>query len=243
MYIGIDRVLEALKNGEGIDRIYFENSSRGAAVEEIRQLATKERVPINYVPMAKLDGFNVTDHQGVIAMRSKVSYVELQALISMVFDSGKAPLFLILDGITDIRNIGGIARSAFCLGVDGIIIPDKGVGALNEDAILTSAGALERIPVCRVNSLLKAIDELHLNGIKVYGTVMTAEPSIDKMDWKEPSAIIMGSEDNGIHPALLKACDEKIRIPMSGDFESLNVSVATGIVLYEVMRSRSVIEG
>lgn len=243
MYIGIDRVLEALKNGEGIDRIYFENSSRGAAIEEIRQLATKERVPINYVPIAKLDGFNVTDHQGVIAMRSKISYVELQALISLVFDSGKAPLFLILDGITDIRNIGGIARSAFCLGADGIIIPDKGVGALNEDAILTSAGALEQIPVCRVNSLLKALDELHLNGIKVYGTIMTAELSIDKIDWKEPSAIIMGSEDNGIHPALLKACDEKIRIPMAGEFESLNVSVATGIVLYEVMRSRGTIAG
>lgn len=239
MFIGIDRVLEALKNGEGIERIYFENSSKGAAIEEIRKLALKENVPINYVPLAKLNGFNVTDHQGVIAIRSRISYTDLQSLISMVFDSGKAPLFLILDGITDIRNIGGIARSAFCMGVDGIIIPDKGVGALNEDAILTSAGALEKIPVCRVNSLLKAIDELHLNGIKVYGTVMQAALSIDKMNWKEPAAIIMGSEDNGIYPALLKACDEKIRIPMAGDFESLNVSVATGIILYEVMRGRN----
>lgn len=239
MYIGIEKVLEALKTGEGIERIYFENSVRGAAIEEIRQLANKEGVPINYVPLAKLDGFNISDHQGVIAMKSRVSYVDLQSLISLVFDSGKAPLFLILDGITDIRNIGGIARSSFCLGVDGIIIPDKGVGALNEDAVLTSAGALEKIPVCRVNSLLKAVDELHLNGIRVYGTVMEAERSIDKVDWKEPSAIIMGSEDNGIYPALLKACDEKVMIPMAGDFESLNVSVATGIILYEVMRSRN----
>lgn len=243
MYIGIDRVLEALKNGEGIERIYFENSARGTAIDEIRQLASKEGVPINYVPQAKLDGFNITDHQGVIAMRSKVSYVELQSLISLVFDSGKAPLFLILDGITDIRNIGGIARSAFCLGADGIIIPDKGIGALNEDAVLTSAGALERIPVCRVNSLLKAIDELHLNGIKVYSTEMKADLSIDKVDWKEPAAIIMGSEDKGIYPALLKACDDTVKIPMAGDFESLNVSVATGIILYEIMRCRMVIEG
>lgn len=143
-----------------------------------------------------------------------------------------------LDGITDIRNIGGIARTALCCGVHAIIIPDKGVGALNEDAILTSAGALETIPVCRVNSLMKAVDELHLNGIKVFASEMTAQKNVADCNYKEPCAIVMGSEEKGIYPALMKICDEKIKIPMAGEFESLNVSVATGIILYEAMKQR-----
>ena len=147
-------------------------------------------------------------------------------------------MFLILDGITDVRNIGGIARTAYCMGVHAIIIPDKGVGALNEDALLTSAGALEKISICRVNSLMKAVDELHLNGIKVYATEMNAAKNFTDCDFTEPSAIVMGSEEKGIYPALLKVCDEKIKIPMAGGFESLNVSVATGIILYEAMKQR-----
>ena len=125
------------------------------------------------------------------------------------------------------------------MGVQAIIIPEKGIGALNEDAILTSAGALEKIAVCRVNSLMKAVDELHLNGIKVYASEMTAAKNIFECDFTEPCAIIMGSEEKGIYPALMKICDEKIKIPMQGDFESLNVSVATGMILYEVMRQRN----
>ena len=159
-------------------------------------------------------------------------------MISFVMESGEAPLFLILDGITDIRNIGGIARTALCTGVHAIIIPDKGVGALNEDAILTSAGALEKIAVCRVNSLMKAIDELHLNGIRVFATDMKAEKNIADADFSIPAAIVMGSEEKGIYPALMKSCDEKIKIPMKGEFESLNVSVATGMILYEAMKQR-----
>jgi 23S rRNA (guanosine2251-2'-O)-methyltransferase len=153
-------------------------------------------------------------------------------------DKGETPLFLILDGITDIRNIGGIARSAFSFGVNAIIIPDKGVGALNEDAILTSAGALEQIPVCRVNSLLKTVDDLHMNGIKVFASEMSAQKKIFDINLKEPCAIIMGSEDKGISPALLKVCDEIFSIPMINKFDSLNVSVAAGMILYEAMRQR-----
>ena len=153
--------------------------------------------------------------------------------------NGETPLFLILDGITDIRNIGGIARTAWCTGVHAIIIPDKGVGALNEDAVLTSAGALENIPVCRVNSLMKAVDELHLNGIKVFAAEMKAEKTVNQADLSIPCAIVMGSEEKGIYPALLKICDEQVRIPMARDFESLNVSVATGVILYEAMKQRA----
>jgi 23S rRNA (guanosine2251-2'-O)-methyltransferase len=190
------------------------------------------------VPVAKLNNFNVSNHEGCVAQIAKVQYQDLQNVISFVIEKGEVPLLLILDGITDIRNIGGIARTAYCCGVHAIIIPDKGVGALNEDAILTSAGALENIPVCRVNSLMKAVDELHLNGIKVLASEMTASKTISECDLTEPCAIVMGSEDNGIYPALMKVCDDKIKIPMKGDFESLNVSVATGMILYEVMRQR-----
>jgi len=230
--------LEALQTGKQLDRIFLTREAKGMVIEEINALALKNAVPVNYVPVAKLNGFNVSNHEGCIAMIAKVQYQDLQDVISQVVEKGGVPLFLILDGITDIRNIGGIARTAYCYGVDAIIIPDKGVGALNEDAILTSAGALEKISICRVSSLMKTVDDLHLNGIKVFASEMTAIKSIAETDMKEPCAIVMGSEDKGIYPALMKICDEKIKIPMAGDFESLNVSVATGIILYEAMKQR-----
>lgn len=238
LVIGRRAVKDALQSGMQLDRIYLDTKAIGDEIIHIRKLATQNAVPVSFVPTAKLNSFNVTDHEGSIAQIAKVQYQNLQDIISFVTDKGEAPLFIILDGITDIRNIGGIARTAFCTGVHAIIIPDKGVGALNEDAILTSAGALEKIPVCRVNSLMKAVDELHLNGIKVYAAEMKAEKNFTDIDFLEPCAIIMGSEEKGIYPALLKICDEKIKIPMAGGFESLNVSVATGIILYEAMKQR-----
>ncbi len=231
-------IIKALQSGQQLDRIYLDARAQGEDISDLKRLASQNGVPINYVPVAKLNGFNITDHEGCVAQIAKVQYQNLQDVISLVIESGEAPLFLILDGITDIRNIGGIARTAYCTGVHAIIIPEKGVGALNEDAILTSAGALEQIAVCRVNSLMKAVDELHLNGIKVFATEMKAAKNIAEVDLKEPCAIVMGSEDNGIYPALMKICDDKMKIPMKGDFESLNVSVATGIILYEVMKQR-----
>lgn len=238
LVIGRHAVAEALRTGKGLDRIYLDTKAVGADINDIRKLASQHNVPVNYVPAAKLNSFNVTDHEGCIAQIAKVQYLDLQEVISFVVESGEPPLFLILDGITDIRNIGGIARTAYCCGVHAIIIPDKGVGALNEDAVLTSAGALEKIPVCRVNSLMKAVDELHLNGIKVYASEMKADATVDQLPLAEPAAIVMGSEEKGIYPALMKICDQKFRIPMKGDFESLNVSVATGMILYEAMKQR-----
>jgi 23S rRNA (guanosine2251-2'-O)-methyltransferase len=211
---------------------------QGSDISELKRLAGENGIPINYVPVFKLNSFNVINHEGCIAQIAKVQYQNLQNVISLVTDKGETPLFIMLDGVTDIRNIGGIARTAFCTGVHAIIIPDKGIGALNEDAILTSAGALEKIPVCRVNSLMKAVDELHLNGIKVFASDMKAEKNIANANFSEPCAIVIGSEEKGIYPALMKICDEKIKIPMTGDFESLNVSVATGIILYEAMKQR-----
>lgn len=236
--IGRNAVNEALRTGQQLDRIYVDTRAMGEDISEIKKLAAQNGVPVNYVPAAKLNSFNVTNHEGCVAQIAKVQYQNLQDVLSFVIENGDSPLLLILDGITDIRNIGGIARTAYCTGVHAIIIPDKGIGALNEDAILTSAGALEKIPICRVNSLMKAVDELHLNGIKVYASEMNAAKNIAEADFKEPCAIVMGSEEKGIYPALMKICDEKIKIPMAGDFESLNVSVATGIILYEAMKQR-----
>lgn len=238
LVIGRAAVTEAIRSGRQLDRIYLDTKAQGPDIDTIRKLATQHHIPVNYVPVVKLNGFNVTGHEGCVAMLAKVQYYDLQEMISFVTENGETALFLILDGITDIRNIGGIARTAYCTGVHAIIIPDKGVGALNEDAILTSAGALEKMPVCRVNSLMKAVDQLHLNGIRVFASEMKADKDIYDCDLKEPCAIILGSEEKGIYPALMKICDEKFKIPMKGDFESLNVSVATGMILYEVMRQR-----
>jgi 23S rRNA (guanosine2251-2'-O)-methyltransferase len=238
LIIGRDAVKEAIESGRQLERIYLQSNAQGKWIDEMKSLALHHHIPINKVPVEKLNGFNVSNHEGIVAQISKVQYYDLQEIISYTVEKGEAPLFLILDGITDIRNIGGIARTAFCCGVQAIVIPDKGIGALNEDAILTSAGALEQIPVCRVNSLMEAVDELHLNGIKVFASEMSAKKNVFDCDFKEPCAIVMGSEEKGIYPALMKICDEKFKIPMVGDFESLNVSVATGMILYEVMKQR-----
>jgi 23S rRNA (guanosine2251-2'-O)-methyltransferase len=238
LVIGRTAIIEALKTGKQLDRIYMQSTIHGESIDEIKQLAAKYLIPINKVPVEKLNNFNVSNHEGCIAQISKIQYQDLQDVISFVVEKGEVPLIIILDGVTDIRNIGAIARSSFCFGVHAIVIPDKGVGALNEDAILTSAGALEQIAVCRVNSLMKAVDDMHLNGIKVFASVMDSTTKVYDCNFTEPTAIVMGAEDKGIYPALMKVCDEKFAIPMTGDFDSLNVSVATGIILYEAAKQR-----
>lgn len=238
LVIGRQAVIAALQGGKQLERIYLQSTVHGEVIDTIRSLAEQNLVPINKVPVEKLNSFNVSNHEGCVAVISRIQYQNLQDVISFTVEKGETPLFLMLDSITDIRNIGAIARSAFCFGVHAIIIPDKGVGALNEDAVLTSAGALEKLAICRVNSLMKAVDELHLNGIKVFASEMTASKKLFDMDMKEPCAIVLGGEEQGIYPALMKICDEQFKIPMTGDFESLNVSVANGIILYEVMKQR-----
>ena len=238
MLAGRKAIEEALQSGQQIDRIYLQSNGYRDLMEAMKKLALQHHIPVNYVPVEKLNSFNIPGHDGCVALISKVQYYDLQEVISWVVEQGETPFFLMLDGITDIRNIGAIARTAYCTGIQAIIIPDKGVGALNEDAVLTSAGALEKIRICRVGSLMKAVDELHLNGIGVWATEMKAEKNVFEMDFKVPVAIVMGSEEKGIYPALMRICDGHFKIPMAGDFESLNVSVATGIILYEAMKQR-----
>lgn len=231
-------VLLALEQGESLDRIYISSSLPNALLVQLKKAAALATVPVQVVPTVKLDTFNAGDHEGCVALKSRITYQSLQEVIDWVVGEGRVPLFLMLDGITDVRNIGGIARTAYCTGVDAIIIPDKGVGALQEDAVLTSAGALEKIAICRVDSLFKAIDTLHLNGIQVYATQMKGEISLREANFETPCCIILGSEDKGIYPALLKGVDSSIFIPMRGDFDSLNVSVSAGIILFEAMNQR-----
>jgi 23S rRNA (guanosine2251-2'-O)-methyltransferase len=238
LIVGIPAIIEAMNNGQQLERIYLQSTSHSPETEDLRLAAEKFGIPINKVPFEKIRNFNIENHHGCIAVRSKIHYQDLQDVISLIVENGETPMLLLLDGITDIRNIGAIARSAYCCGVHAIVIPEKGVGALNEDAITTSAGALEILPVCRVKSLTNAIDEMHLNGIKVFASDMKADVAIFDIDFKEPCAIIMGSEDKGIQPVLYKLCDERFKIPMKKDFESLNVSVAAGMILYEAMKQR-----
>jgi 23S rRNA (guanosine2251-2'-O)-methyltransferase len=221
-----------------VDKILMQRNASGEVVGEIRQLAREHNIPVQVVPPEKLGSLTKANHQGVIAFAGLVQYMDLQQVIDHVVGSGGVPLFVMLDGVTDVRNIGAIARSALCCGAQALIIPDKGVGALNEEAMKSSAGALEQIQVCRVPSLLKAVDSLHLNGIKVFTSEMKAEKKVFELPMAEPCCIVMGSEDKGVQPYIHKAADEFFTIPMAGDFDSFNVSVAAGIILYEAMKHR-----
>lgn len=238
LIIGRQPLLEALRTGEAVDRIYLQKNAHGEGLAEIRNLARERMVPVNLVPVEKLNGFTRANHQGVVGLCSLVQYMDLQAVIDHTVGQGEVPLFLMLDGVTDVRNIGAMARTALCCGAQAIIIPDKGVGALNEEAMKSSAGALQRIAICRVSSLLKAVDTLHLNGIQVMTSEMQAETLVQDADFTKPSCVIMGSEDKGIQAYLRKSSDQGFRIPMAVDFDSFNVSVSAGIILYEAMKQR-----
>jgi 23S rRNA (guanosine2251-2'-O)-methyltransferase len=238
LIIGRQPLVEALQSGRPIDKILFQKNISGEAIQQIRQLARDAGIPIQVVPPEKLNHLTRANHQGIIAIASLIRYMDLQQVIDFVVGEGQTPLFVMLDGITDVRNIGAIARSAVCCGAQALIIPDKGVGALQEEALKSSAGALEWIQVCRVSSLLKAVDTLHLNGISVFTSEMRAEKKIYDLSLTDPCCIIMGAEGKGVQPYLAKAADYFFSIPMSGKFNSFNVSVAAGIILYEAMKQR-----
>jgi len=238
MIIGRHPVLEALEAGRAIDKIMLQANVTGEIIGRIRQLAKQRQVPLQIVPAEKLNSFTRSSHQGCIALVALVKYTDLHEVIGQVVGSGAAPLFLMLDGVTDVRNIGGMARTAVCCGAQALIIPDKGVGAINEEAMKASAGALEKIHVCRVGSLLKTIDDLHLNDIRVFVSAMKREKRLEDIDFKGPCCVVMGSEGKGVQPYIAKAADEQFSIAMSGAFDSFNVSVAAGIILYEAMKQR-----
>ena len=238
LIIGRQPLIEAIQSGRAVDKILSQKNASGETLSAIRALSREHNIPVQLVPVEKLNYLTKANHQGVVAFAALVQYLDLQQVIDFVVSKGETPLFLMLDGITDVRNIGGIARSALCCGAQAIIIPDKGVGALNEEAMKSSAGALEYINICRVSSLIKAVDTLHLNGIQVFTSEMRADKKLFELDFKTPCCVIMGDEGKGVQPHLAKAADYFFSIPMAAKFDSFNVSVATGIILYEAMKQR-----
>lgn len=236
--IGRKPVLEAIEQGMVIEKIFMLRSATGQEVSMIKKLARDRDIPISLVPVEKLDYLTRAQHQGIVAWTSLLHYVDLQSGISHVVEQGKTPLFILVDGITDVRNIGAIARSALCCGAHGLILPVSNTASLTEEAIKTSAGALRKILLCRTPSVPQAIDTLRLNGIMVMGTQMKGSIPVYECDLTLPAAIVMGAEDTGISKEVLRHADYLIRIPMAEQFDSLNVSVAAGIILYEALRQR-----
>jgi len=236
---GIRAVIEAIEAGKEIDKILIQRGIAGELFNQLRKAMKGTEIPFQMVPPEKIKRITTKNHQGVIAFVSEVTYYRAEDLLPNVFESGKTPLLLILDRVTDVRNFGAIARSAECAGVNFIIIPARGSAQINADAIKTSAGALHRIPVCRENNLKETINYLKEYGLQVIACHEKTEKLIYAADLKKPTAILMGSEENGISGEYLKLCDEAVKIPMPGKTASLNVSVATGIVLFEAIRQKT----
>jgi len=236
---GIRAVIEAVRAGKTLDRIYIQKGLNNQLFHELRKELQGKSIPYQIVPAEKLNRLSSNkNHQGVIATISEVVYHKVEDLLSSIFESGQIPLIVILDKVTDVRNFGAIARSAECAGAQMIIISEQGTAPVNADAIKTSAGALHRIPVCRERNLKETIDFLKSSGLKIIACHEKTEKLIYETDLKTPLAVIMGSEESGISPEYLKRSDDQVKIPMKGSIASLNVSVASGIVLFEAVRQR-----
>jgi 23S rRNA (guanosine2251-2'-O)-methyltransferase len=238
MIYGTRAVLEAIAAGKNIDKIMIQSGLSNDLIKELIAVARNNNVPVAFVPAEKLKRMSSKNHQGVICLISVVSYSSVDDLIFKAYNEGREPFLLILDRITDVRNFGAIVRTAECAGVDGIIIPDKGNAPITSDAMKTSAGALNHLPVCREKDLKKVIQLLHDNGIRVIACTEKTERDIYQLNLSGPIALILGSEEDGISDNLLRAADELARIPLRGKIGSLNVSVAAGIALYEVVRQK-----
>ncbi|MBP6624974.1 MAG: 23S rRNA (guanosine(2251)-2'-O)-methyltransferase RlmB [Chitinophagaceae bacterium] len=235
---GRNPVLEALQNKKPIDRILMHHTISGENIGDIIRLAKEANVPIVRVPMEKLNTMVRGAHQGIIAYGAIVDYTPIQDVISHLYDQGKNPLLLLLDGITDVRNTGAIIRSAVCCGVDAIIFTEKNSAPLHEDMVKTSAGAMMQVTFCREKNVATVINALKLNGIKILSSDLQAKKSLLDIDFSEPTCIVMGAEEKGISRITQEECDETFIIPMSGDFDSFNVSVAAGIICFEAMKQR-----
>ena len=235
---GIRSLIEAIQSGKEIDKVFIKKNLRGELFSELFSIIRNENIPYQYVPIEKINRLAPNNNQGVVAFISMISYTSIENLVPLLFEQGKTPFLLILDEISDVRNFGAIARTAEGAGVDAIIIPTKKTAQINADAIKTSAGALHKIPVCRTNSIKEIVKFLQQCGIKTVSVTEKATDFYYKKDFTVPLALIMGSEDIGINDDIIKISDEIVKIPMQGKIESLNVSVATGIVLYETLKQR-----
>lgn len=230
--------MEAIKAGRQIERILIQKGISNDLIRELLQVIRAKNLSFSYVPQEKLNRLSSKNHQGVICLLSSVEYASLDNIVHAVFSEGDEPFLVILDQVTDVRNFGAIARTAECAGVHALIIPEKGNAPITSDAMKTSAGALNHLPVCREKDLKKTITYLRESGITVIACTEKATKLIYEVDIKGPVALIMGSEEDGISDALLRSADELVKIPMKGEIGSLNVSVAAGIAIYEVVRKK-----
>lgn len=238
MIFGIRAVIEAVEAGKDIDKVMVKRELSGELFRELQDVLRRYEIPMQKVPVERIDRITRKNHQGVIAFTSAVTYQKLEQIVPFLYEQGKNPFILVLDGITDVRNFGAIARTCEVAGVDAIVIPSRGSVSVNADAIKTSAGALHTLPVCRENSLKEVIVFLKNSGIKVVAASEKAAHNYTETDLKDPVAIVMGSEDEGVSTDILRICDELVRIPQFGSIQSLNVSVAAGVMIYEVIRQR-----
>lgn len=237
---GIRAVMEAIESGKEIESLFIQRGLSGHLLNELKQLLKEYNISFQQVPVEKLNRITRKNHQGVIAVISPITYQRIEDVLPTIYEKGEVPLLLILDGITDVRNLGAIARSAECSGVHAIIVPKKGSAEINPDTIKTSAGALYKIDVCREESLTKTVRFLQDSGVRVVVCTEKTQDLIYSVDFTGPTAIIMGSEDVGVSDDLIRISDNLAKIPMFGEIGSLNVSVASGIVLYEAVRQRIV---
>ncbi|TVP45348.1 MAG: 23S rRNA (guanosine(2251)-2'-O)-methyltransferase RlmB [Mongoliibacter sp.] len=235
---GTRAVMEAINAQKDIDKILVDKDVNNELVKEVLQMAKQERIPVVRVPEGKLNRTTRKNHQGVIAHMSAIQYASLDNVIEECFSKGIAPMILILDRITDVRNFGAIARTAECAGVHAIVIPEKGSAQINSDAVKTSAGALNHLPVCRAKNLYYTVKDLKKMGLNIVSVTEKTERLMYEADYTLPTALIMGSEEDGISQELIGISDEFVKIPLAGNIESLNVSVSAAVVIYEGIRQR-----
>ena len=236
---GIRPIIEAVEAGKTIDKLFIQKGLHNDLFAELWKLVRLKRINYKHVPLEKINRLTRKNHQGVFAFISPIDFHNIEDVVPALYEQGKNPLILVLDRITDVRNFGAIARTAECAGVDAILIPEQNAAAINADAIKTSAGALHNITVCRTWNLKLALQFLKDSGIQLVACTEKTQDNMYTPNYTPPTAIIMGSEEDGVSPEFLKMCDSRAKIPMSGKIASLNVSVATGVILYEVIRQRN----
>lgn len=239
MVCGVWPVIEALRAGKNVEKLLIRREAGGDGIKEIRQLAMDRQVPWQPVPVEKLDRLTKTEHQGVIAFLSQVEEQDLDEVITRAYEGGETPLILALDSVTDVRNMGAIARNAECFGAHALLVPKMGTARLGPDAVKSSAGALLRKPVCRVSRLTDGLQAARGQGLRIVACTEKGSQNLAECDLREPLVVVMGAEDEGISDAVLRMADDLVRIPMAGSIGSLNVSVATGIILHAVLAQRT----
>jgi 23S rRNA (guanosine2251-2'-O)-methyltransferase len=240
MIFGLRPIIEAVESGKEIEKIFIKRELGGELAQQLWNLVHERQIPVVKVPVEKLNRLTRKNHQGAIAYLSPVVYQHIEDIIPVLYEEGKTPFVVVLDGVTDVRNFGAIARTCECAGVDAIVVPMKGGAAANADAVKTSAGALHIIPVCREISVQKAVQFLKDSGLTIVAASEKAVHDYSQADYRNPLAIVMGSEDVGISPEVLRLCDQMVSIPVLGKIQSLNVSVAAGVLIYEAVKQRGV---